>query len=346
MLDKINIPDYELQRLNKLGEELYYLTEHDTYRKKAIYNEIWTIVYCNSNVTIQIDGKISSVETKNVCTSDIINTYMETRLSQYKLYDENGKKNSLVAHIRFCSPRIAATLYIKEQGLKLKSKEERKQGETKYVNKLNVVSLSRGENENDSGMYSDKNLEYAIPDMTLNPEVRMIYSEEERSNKYVYVLSAMVLNLYATGMRTIGSQQIPSTEKGMFTACKVSPSKYKWWKLFFTEDMTNILKEVTLTTRYEKEVFQALNTKYLDFFMSKNCRTFGEIEETHLKLECEVIPGSTVERELKVPIKSQVSFEFLAQPSEDNNKPAKSVRSEHRTQYKKYISNGLQSIDE
>lgn len=101
-----------------------------------------------------------------------------------------------------------------------------------------------------------------------------------------------------------------------FTQCHPGKSgnetRRNWYRIFYTEDITDTLKTKSLRFVHERDVFAAINQSYLDYYMSAPCTTMEQIQVIPLRPYCQVVPereGRT--EETPVPIPSDVSLSYL-----------------------------------
>ena len=85
----------------------------------------------------------------------------------------------------------------------------------------------------------------------------------------------------------------------------------EWFRLFYTEDMTQALKLMPLTFLHERDVFQAMKLPYLDYYMAKICRTGPQIAAAPLKPYSAVVPERAgTDTETPVPLPADVSLSY------------------------------------
>lgn len=97
------------------------------------------------------------------------------------------------------------------------------------------------------------------------------------------------------------------------TGQQANETRRRWYRIFFTEDMTLTYKTYLYRFSHERDIFKAMLLPYLDFYMSCRCRTGAEISFTPLKPYGEVVPGREGKRaETKVPLPADVSLAYLA----------------------------------
>jgi len=107
-------------------------------------------------------------------------------------------------------------------------------------------------------------------------------------------LTAMVLNF---------SQRHRGKEK--------NETRRMWYQLFYTEDMTLALKTSVLRFIHERDIFQAMDCCYLDYYMEKPCRTMAELASATLKPYGVTVPGRAPDQETPLPIPGDVSLNYL-----------------------------------
>lgn len=97
------------------------------------------------------------------------------------------------------------------------------------------------------------------------------------------------------------------------TGRQANEARRKWYRIFFTEDMTETYKTYPFAFSHERDIFDAMLLPYLDYYMSRRCRTGGEIALTPLRPYGEVVPAREGSREeTKVPLPADVSLAYLS----------------------------------
>ena len=110
-----------------------------------------------------------------------------------------------------------------------------------------------------------------------------------------------------------------------------------WYRIFFTENMTLIYKELDVHFDHERDIFTAMLIPYLDFYMSRPCRTGEQIAVTPLKPYRDVISGRSAETgRVPVPIPGDVSVSFLRSIGEQ---ASASARSNIYPEYRREVAN-------
>lgn len=90
-----------------------------------------------------------------------------------------------------------------------------------------------------------------------------------------------------------------------------NPTRKMWYHLFYTEDMTQVMKEHMIRFAHERDIFSAMDLEYLDYYMSVPCRTGKAVMNTPLKPYCQVVPSQTDLSPVPVPIPGDVSLCYL-----------------------------------
>lgn len=128
---------------------------------------------------------------------------------------------------------------------------------------------------------------------------------------YIISLTSSILNFHST-----------------YTGKANNLERRIWHHIFYTEDITNIMKNYgeIINIKHERDVFSAIDKDYLDYYMSKSCGTLSEIFKTKLKLYSEVVPERVTDNyEIEVPIPGDVSCNYLL--IEKDYKAGKTARS-------------------
>ena len=108
----------------------------------------------------------------------------------------------------------------------------------------------------------------------------------------------------------------------------------RWYRIFYTEDMTYALKEFQMELHFdhEREVLNAMNCKYLDYYMAEACRSLDEITVTELKQYQELVENGE-EKDTPLPIPADVSICFLKRC--ERVSASRTGRSNYHSKYKK-----------
>ncbi len=84
-----------------------------------------------------------------------------------------------------------------------------------------------------------------------------------------------------------------------------------WFRLFYTEDMTQAMKMRLIRFVHQRDIFAAMETGYLDYYMTAVCRDGRAMMDTPLKRCCDVMPESADTREIPFPFPAGVSLAYL-----------------------------------
>lgn len=96
------------------------------------------------------------------------------------------------------------------------------------------------------------------------------------------------------------------------TGRQANETRRKWYRIFFTEDMTETYKTHHFNFSKEREIFRAILLPYLDYYMSRRCRTGKDVAMTALKPYCEVVSARKDKmEETEVPLPADVSLAYL-----------------------------------
>lgn len=128
---------------------------------------------------------------------------------------------------------------------------------------------------------------------------------------YIISLTSSILNFHST-----------------YTGKANNLERRIWHHIFYTEDITNIMKNYgeIVDIKHERDIFSVIDKDYLDYYMSRHCSTLSEIFKTKLKLYSEVVPERVNDNyEIKVPIPGDVSYNYLL--IEKDYKAGKTARS-------------------
>lgn len=89
-------------------------------------------------------------------------------------------------------------------------------------------------------------------------------------------------------------------------------ARRRWYRIFYTEDMTLAIKTMELNFPHERDMFAAMMQTYLDYYMSAPCTSSAQICTTPLLPYGQVVPERAgEERETPLPIPADVSLSYL-----------------------------------
>ena len=105
----------------------------------------------------------------------------------------------------------------------------------------------------------------------------------------------------------------------------------RWFRMFYTEDMTMACKETELAYVHERDIFAAMELDYLDYYMLRTCRRLPELSVMPLKPYHEIVPAQQSLEEPPIPLPADISIAFWQICKGERKTPA--ARSQ---QYKAY----------
>lgn len=94
----------------------------------------------------------------------------------------------------------------------------------------------------------------------------------------------------------------------IYTGKKKNPTREEYFRMFFTELVTFASKSdfLEVLKKRERDIWEALNILFLDYFMLEICRTFSEIQKSNLKPYSQVGIKQESEKETKMPFPNDV----------------------------------------
>lgn len=94
----------------------------------------------------------------------------------------------------------------------------------------------------------------------------------------------------------------------IYTGKKKNPTREEYFRMFFTELVTFASKSdfLEVLKKRERDIWEALNILFLDYFMLEICRTFSEIQKSKLKSYSQVGIKQESEKETKMPFPNDV----------------------------------------
>lgn len=121
-----------------------------------------------------------------------------------------------------------------------------------------------------------------------------------------------------------------------------NPERINYFRLFFTDDAVRIIQEQlgkAVFYQHERDLFSAMQLKFLDYFMSAPCRSVREIAGRALKLYGELVPGGAME-EPKQPFPNDL---YLTYRNTQENATIRSVSTitNQRNAYKDFLKQEL-----
>ena len=117
-----------------------------------------------------------------------------------------------------------------------------------------------------------------------------------------------------------------------------NPERRNYFRMFFTDGVSDALRRGDLepeSVPRERELFEAMKTEFLDYFLSKRCRTAAGIRDCPPKAYGELVPGRPM-TEPKRPLPNDVYITYL------NGREGKALKSEatvtnQRNAYKLFL---------
>lgn len=122
-----------------------------------------------------------------------------------------------------------------------------------------------------------------------------------------------------------------------------NPQRLRYYRMFFTDDSVEIIHSqprVTVFIEHERDLFRAIHLGFLDFFMTRKCRSVIEISNAARKLLGELIDGEDM-RTADHPLPNDVYLAYI-RAEDGTSAGSRSVVSEMRGNYRKFFTeNGL-----
>lgn len=255
------------------------------------------IVHLNETAVLMMEPELPEEERKKLCN--------EVVLLSYQLYDDKTMEflEAVLVACKKYNPnlgRFSAFLKTIHEN-KLKDKY-RKEPEAKNIN---IVSLYSPISEENS---------LTLEDVTENKQSPNPANGSPLLDRKLTDLTAQILNF---AERHHGK-----------TANEV---RRRWFRMFYTEDMTMACKETELAYVHERDVFAAMELDYLDYYMLRPCRRLPDLSVTPLKPYHEIVPAQQSLEEPPIPLPADISIAFWQICKGERKTPA--ARSQ---QYKAY----------
>lgn len=357
------ITEEKKRELNELGEIWCSLNdENDEARKMSIRNKIWIILMECSNTKYNSMSSSTPLDDSNILIVDVVNTFMETRLKNFKCekatlysYAKNQMRNYVKKDVKY--------EHMGAQRKQIEYEVEIEEGEGKVTNidppwinlgSVDVTSLLKDGSE-ESSIETGKVAKKTIKKVTKKEErwvnlncvdvTSLVKDGSEESSIEIMdnmrVDKTTDVSVTATERMQLCNKWVQLTT--LILNLHVKQSQYynevklKWWKLFYTEDLTYILHNSNIILQHERDIFQALNSGYLDFYTLIKCRTLEEIRITKLKNLAQISGGSE-QGEIKIPFEAKIVLAYLAKV--EGKPPAPSTRSEQHKNYFKELQKG------
>lgn len=115
-----------------------------------------------------------------------------------------------------------------------------------------------------------------------------------------------------------------------------NPARERWFRMFYTEDITRTVKTIDIKFTHEHDVMQAIYQSYLDYYMTRKCSSTAQIRKTPLEPLCKFTENPADTQEIsceRFPV--CVSLTYLERC--ENTKYGNSARSNQRKNYEDMI---------
>ena len=113
-----------------------------------------------------------------------------------------------------------------------------------------------------------------------------------------------------------------------------NPEKLNYYRLFFTDGVSDALRRGDLDPEripHQRELWDVLKERFLDFYLVRRCRSAVEIQDCPLKGYGELVPGRPME-EPKRPLPNDVYVAYLK--TREEKQKTESAVSNQRKAYK------------
>lgn len=118
-----------------------------------------------------------------------------------------------------------------------------------------------------------------------------------------------------------------------------NPIRMLYFRLFYTAGVTSFLKqdpaEVDVYSAHEREIFEAMKSSFLDYYMEESCRTVVQLAYGNLKRYGELVSGRPMDQETELPIPGDVYLAYLERIKGHQAKAA--ALSQQRTAFKEFL---------
>ena len=199
---------------------------------------------------------------------------------------------------------------------------------TEFYNYLKYLRKKRREDANRARKRHDQialSLDAPISEeneLTLEDVVADIKAQDSgavnRLNGKLAELTAMILNF---AQRHTGKS--------------ANETRRRWYRMFYTEDMTWIAQEVCVDIQRERDVFTAMELDYLDYYMVKKCRCLEAIRIGEMKPYHEVVPTESSMECTSIPLPANVSLAYWERCLREKKSAA--ARSQQLGSYRKEL---------
>ena len=127
-----------------------------------------------------------------------------------------------------------------------------------------------------------------------------------------------------------------------------NPKKITYYRMFFTDGVVAAVhgmpqrSELWRYARHERDLFRALQIRFLDYFMQERCRTVADISDSEVKRYGELVDGAPMEHPGH-PLPNDVYRAYLNR-CEGYDIAADASVSNQRTEYKQFLRGGLRVL--
>lgn len=118
--------------------------------------------------------------------------------------------------------------------------------------------------------------------------------------------------------------------------------RQEYYRMFFTDNVTTCLHEwafPALFRKRERDLFQAMEVRFLDYFMAEQCRTAAAIQQCGLKKYGQLVQGESMEEETTLPLPNNVFTTYLERIL--GKKAGVSAVSNQKKAYRAFIRDNL-----
>ena len=118
-------------------------------------------------------------------------------------------------------------------------------------------------------------------------------------------------------------------------------TRINYFRMFFTDSMVDILhtEGEMIRISHERDLFDAMNLSFLDFFMEEPCRTAREIIRTNLKLYGQMVKGRPMNTP-EQPLPNDVYMQYMQDVEGTKLKSASAITNQ-RMAYRAFLEENL-----
>lgn len=119
------------------------------------------------------------------------------------------------------------------------------------------------------------------------------------------------------------------------TGKSANETRRRWYRMFYTEDVTWIVREECMGLQRERDVLTAMELDYLDYYMVKKCRCLEAIRIGEMKPYHEVVPTESSMECTSIPLPANVSLAYWERCLREKKSAA--ARSQQLGSYRKEL---------